>query len=80
MTQVYYKARNFHRVYRSLLAKLQEMFDGNPKAVDDAVYLMESLQIHAKELMRVEVPSPPGWPKHTCGPIFDYEWDGSKTL
>ena len=73
MTQVYYKARNFHRVYCSLLAKLQEMFDGNPKAVDDAVYLMESLQIHAKELMRVEVPSPPGWSKHTCGPIF--EWD-----
>lgn len=79
-TQVYYKARNFHRVYRSLLAKLQEMFDGSPKAVDDAVYLMESLQIHTKELMKVEVPSPPGWPKHTCGPIFDYEWDDSKTI
>ena len=47
-TQVYYKCRNFHRVYRILLAKLQEMFDGNPKAVDDAVYLMESLQIHAR--------------------------------
>ena len=73
-TQVYHKARLFHQVYRSLLAKLQEMFDGNPNAIDDAVYLMESLQLHAKELMKLEVPAPLGWPKHTCGPIFDYEW------
>ena len=73
-TQVYHKARLFHQVYRGLLAKLQETFDGNPTAIDDAVYLMESLQLHAKVLMKLEVPSPPGWPKHTCGPVFDYEW------
>ena len=74
-TQVYFKVKLFHQVYRSLLAKIQEMFDGNPDAIDDAVYLMESLQLHAKELMWLEVPSPPGWPKYTCGPVFDYEWD-----
>ena len=77
-TQVYHKARLFHQVYRSLLAKLQEMFDGNPNAIEDAVYLMESLQLHAKQLMRLEVPAPPGWPKHTCGPVFDYEWSGAE--
>ena len=74
-TQVYFKAKHFHQVYRNPLTKIQEMFDGNPDAIDDAVYLMESLQLHAKELMWLEVPSPPGWPKHTCGPIFDYERD-----
>ena len=74
-TQLYYNAKRFHRIYRSLLAKFQEMFDGNPDVIDDVVYLMESLQLHTKELMQAEFPTPPGWPKQTCGPIFDYEWD-----
>ena len=73
-TQVYHKAKFFHQIYRSLLAKLQEVFDGNPESINDSVYLMESLQLHIKELMKLEVPAPPGWPKHTCGPVFDYEW------
>ena len=74
-TQAYHKARHFHEIYRSFLAKLQEVFDGKPDSIDDAVYLMESLQLHMKELMMLEIPSPPGWPKRTCGPVFDYEWE-----
>ena len=74
-TQVYHKAKHFHEIYRSFLAKLQEVFDGKPDSIDDAVYLMESLQLHMKELMMLEIPSPPGWPKRTCGPVFDYEWE-----
>ncbi len=74
-TQLYHKARRFHRIYRAFLAKLQNVFDGNPAAIDDAVYMMESLQLHTKELMQSEIPSPPGWPKQTCGPIFDYDWE-----
>ena len=74
-TQLYYSAKRFHRIYRSLLAKFQEMFDGRPEVIDDVVYLMESLQLHTKELMRAEIPTNPGWPKQTCGPIFDYDWD-----
>ena len=74
-TQVYHKARHFHAIYRSFLVKLQEVFDGNPDSIDDAVYLMESLQLHMKELMMLEIPSPPGWPKRTCGPVFDYDWE-----
>ncbi len=73
-SQTYHRARTFHRIYRALLTKLQEMFDGSPTAIDDTVYLMESLQLHTKELMQLEVPSKPGWPKQTCGPIFQYNW------
>ena len=75
------KARHFHygdacasHVGASWLS-LQEVFDGKPDSIDDAVYLMESLQLHMKELMMLEIPSPPGWPKRTCGPVFDYEWE-----
>ena len=74
-TKLYNDARFFHRLYRSLLRKLQEAFDGNPDAIEDTVYIMESLRIHARRLMAAEIPTPPGWPKQTCGPVFDYEWD-----
>ena len=73
-SQLYNRAKNFHRVYRSLLKKLQEVVEGNPDAINDSIYIMEALQIHGKNLMRDKLPTKAGWPEETCGPIFDYEW------
>lgn len=73
--RVYYEAKIFHRMYRSLLRSMQTAFDGKPDAIDDAVYIMESMQIQAKKLMQMEMPNAPeGHPNQTCGPVFDYEW------
>ncbi len=75
-TQVYYEAKIFHRMYRSLLRSIQTAFDGQPDAINDAVYLMESMQIQAKKLMQMEMPFiPEDHPKITCGPVFEYEWE-----
>ena len=74
-SQVYYDAKIFHRMYRSLLRSIETMFKGQPDAIEDAVYIMESMQIQAKKLMQMEMPNTPeGHPKQTCGPVFDYEW------
>ena len=74
-TQVYHEAKVFHRMYRSLLESIETMFSGHPDSVNDAVYIMESMQMQAKKLMNMSVPVPPGHPNQTCGPIFDYEWE-----
>ena len=73
-SQAYWDAKMFHRMYRSLLKSLQEAFDGNPDIIDEAMYIMESMQIQAKKLMQSEIPTPTGHPRQTCGPVFDYEW------
>ena len=74
-SQAYRATKIFHRIYRSLLKSLQVAFDGNPDMIKEVVYIMESLQIQAKKLMKMECPTPDGHPKRTCGPIFDYEWN-----
>ena len=73
-SQVYYEAKTFHRIYRSLLRSLQTAFDGQTDAINDAVYIMEAMQIQAKRLMQMEMPAVPSHPNTTCGPIFQYEW------
>ena len=70
----YHKSRIFHRVYRNLLQKLQEVFSGHPDDIFVTIQLMESLLVHAKKLMRTMVdPSDPE-NSTTCGPVWDYLW------
>jgi peroxiredoxin len=64
------EARAFHQVYRNFLRVLQEAVDGYPEKIYDSVALMESLQLHAKKAIWTEYDE-----IHTCGPIWDYEWD-----
>ena len=56
------------------------MFDGHPDAIDDAMYLMESLQLHAKVLMEMKVPAKPGYPEEMYGPVFQYELEDTPNL
>ncbi len=72
-TYAYHQAKVFHNIYRSLLNSLQVVFNGKPEKLEEAVYVMEAMQIQAKRLMQIEMPAPDGH-KLTCGPIFDYTW------
>ncbi len=73
-TNCYTESRVFHNTYRKLLHKLQEVFDGSPDEIFQAVKLMESLQAQGKALMRVKFN--PDSPRNntTCGPVWDYDW------
>ena len=74
-TPLYYEAKQFHSIYRSLLTSLQDAFDGNKKAMTDSMFIMEGMAIHMKRLMQMPIPTKEGWPAQTCGPVFDYDWD-----
>ena len=54
-TNAYTEARVFHGIYRSLLRKLQNVFDGSPEELKDIVSVMESLQVHGKKLMNISL-------------------------
>ena len=69
---VYNAARAFNRLYHSLLKALQVVFDSNPGGMSGALPIMESLELHGKQLMRDPMPNDP---THTCGPVFDYDWE-----
>ena len=69
---VYNTARAFNRLYHGLLQALQEVFDSNPDGMLGALPIMESLELHGKQLMRDPMPDDP---THTCGPVFDYDWN-----
>ena len=73
-TQTYNRAQVFHQTYRSLLRKLDEVFEGSPQGISDAMSIMESLGLQAKILMTMPMEDSPGMEKQTCGPVFDYEW------
>ena len=73
-TRAYFETKAFHQVYRTLLRKLQEVFNGEPEKISDAVAIMESLQVHAKRLMALPLdPNDPN--SETVGPVFDYFWE-----
>lgn len=71
----YTESRAFHKVYRMLLRRLQEMFDNAESAdVNVAIQLMEALEGHGKKLMWTKFhPEGPG-NYEMCGPIWDYDW------
>ena len=73
-TNAYTGTRVFHGIYRSLLKKLQNVLNGAPEALKDAVTIMESLQVHGKQLMKMPLdPTDPNSP--TVGPVWDYDWE-----
>ena len=67
----YNQAVVFHETYRSLLRKLDQVFGGKPDGIADAMAIMESLGLQAKNLMVMPARNRDD---QTCGPIFDYEW------
>lgn len=71
----YTESRAFHKVYRMLLRKLQDMFDhGRSEDVNVAVQLMEALEGHGKKLMWTKF-NPDGPDNyHMCGPVWEYDW------
>ena len=69
---VYNTARAFNQLYHGLLKTLQEVFDSNPDGILQSLPIMESLELYGKQLMRDPVPNDPS---HTCGPVFDYDWE-----
>ena len=68
-TECYEESRMFHTTYRTLLRKLQEVFNGSPAEILETFELMESLKVHAKELIRIEFDT-----STTCGPVWEYDW------
>lgn len=71
-TNCYTQAKAFHGVYRALLKRLQEMFDGLSEDIKGAIAVMESLGIHARLVMQTRLQS---HEETTCGPVWDYNWD-----
>ena len=59
-----------YHTYRNLLGKLQQVFDGEPEMLIEAVSIMESLLVHARRVMRTKLENS----DETVGPVFDYEW------
>jgi hypothetical protein len=72
-TNCFTESRVFHEAYRALLRKMQEVFDGNPDKMDEAVTIMETLQVHAKKLMFTKF-DPDSDDETTCGPVWEYTW------
>ena len=72
---VYKTARVFNQLYHGLLKGLQKVFDSNPDGMLGTLPIMESLELHGKQLMRDPMPN-----DHTCtcGPVFDYNWNESE--
>ena len=68
-TNASHYSRVFNEGYRNLLNRLHEVFNGKPEGFGDAVTLMQSLKIHAKQLMRTNIEG--GY--NTAGPAWEYE-------
>ena len=81
-TNCYTEAKTFHTIYRSFLRKLDEAFscqssDCHPQSLLlQSVELMEDLQIHAKKLMWIKFNPHNPYDPRTCGPVWDYDWNG----
>ena len=73
-TNCYTEAKVFHQVYRNLMRKLQEVFNGKPEEIFEAITIMESLQVHAKRLMWIKYDPRNPEDYSTCGPVWDYNW------
>ena len=73
-TNCYTESRAFHKIYRMLLRKLQDIFDGRSDDIFVAVELMESLQVHAKKLVYTRFNPDDPDDETTCGPVWDYDW------
>ena len=68
----YTEAKAFHGAYRSLLRKLQDIFNGDMHGITGAIAIMKSLSAHGRKLMLTK--GEPDSNDTTCGPIWDYDW------
>ena len=63
-----------HGAYRSLLRKLQDIFNGDTHGMTGAIAMMNSqMSTHGRKVVWtkiMEVESNDA----TCGPIWDYDW------
>ena len=73
-TECYIEAHVFHQVYRSLLHRLQLVFNGHSEDVFVTVQLMKSLGVHAQRLMSIKYRPDDPHDDTTCGPVWDYFW------
>ena len=71
-TNCYTQAKAFHGIYRALLRILQVVLDGHSERIKDAIAVMESLGIHAHQVMQTRLHP---HEETTCGPVWDYNWD-----
>ena len=63
------KSEMFNKSYTSLLHKLHQVFNGDPGELEQAVGLMFSLTVQARDLMKT--PVEPG-ATETAGPSFRF--------
>ena len=75
-TRAYKESKMFHSTYRTLLRTLDQVFNGDPESISEALAIMESLKVQAKFLMAlpVDASQPHG---ETCGLVFDYDWNSN---
>ena len=74
-TNAYHFSKVFSEVYRQLLNRIHQTFNGNPDGFNDSVSIMWSLKMYAKKLMRMPVdgcrPEDGGCP--TVGPSWELD-------
>ena len=69
----YRKAERFNKVYTKLLKSLENVFNGHPDSLNDALGLMYSVDLHLRNLVRTPVDDN-GDPEvgPNAGPTFDF--------
>lgn len=71
----YVEVKAFHGAYRSLLRKLQDIFDGDTHGMTDAIAMMKSLSTHGRKVMWTKIMEGESEGNDTtCGPMWDYDW------
>lgn len=72
-SKAYRQAVLFNKAYTKLIKSLEYTFNGNPKALEDAIGLMYAVELHLKNLLRTPVDDngdPDIGPN--AGPTFDF--------
>ena len=72
-SSAYRKAERLNKVYTKLLKSLEEVFNGHPDSLNDALGLMYSVDLHLRNLVRTPIDDngdPDVGPN--AGPTFDF--------
>ncbi|XP_078360553.1 uncharacterized protein LOC144644871 isoform X2 [Oculina patagonica] len=72
-SKAYRQAERFNKVYTKLLKSLEEVFNGHPETLQDALGLMYSVDLHMQNLVRTPIDEngdPDVGPN--AGPTFDF--------
>ena len=72
-SKAYRQSERFNKVYTKLLKSLDDVFNGKPDSLKDALGLMYSVELHLKKLLRTPVDEngdPDVGPN--AGPTFDF--------